>query len=587
MSRIRILPEILSNKIAAGEVVERPASVVKELVENALDAGSTRVIVEVEKGGRSLIRVSDNGSGMGRDDALLAVERHATSKIRTEEDLFAIGSLGFRGEALPSIASVSRFSLVTREQDSDTGTEVLVEGGRIEKVSDAGAPPGTMVTVKDLFFNVPARRKFLKAVGTEMGHIAEAMSGFALGWPQIHLRLIHNGKVVKDFPASANPLDRVVEVLGTSLKPELLPVREEEGAVRISGWIGSVRIFRNNSQGVYLFVNGRLVRDRMIQHALLQGYSERLVKGQYPVAVLSVSVPPDQVDVNVHPAKNEVRFADAHGIHQVVARGVRKTLGAAERLHGVNPENLLPEAGRVAEGVSSGSVFGWQSTGLGPEAGQVTPWRPEPRMLRDVTESQGALWEKKAFGDLRIIGQLHRTYILCEAVDGFILVDQHAAHERILYEELKKRSMEGNPAVQRLLIPEPIELGFREAGLLEAWIPDLRRTGFEIEPFGDNTFVIKAVPGLLAESAPTVLIREIVEKSVDGEAVAGTALERCLMLAACHGSIRAGQSLTEAQMKGLLSQLDACHNPGNCPHGRPTWIRWTLRELEKAFHRVQ
>ena len=331
MSKIKILPEILSNKIAAGEVVERPASVVKELVENSLDADSSRIIVDVVQGGRSLIRVSDNGSGMNHDDALLSLERYATSKIYKDQDLFSINTLGFRGEALPSIASVSRFQLITRDKSADTGTEILVDGGKIKNVMEVGAPPGTMVSVKQLFFNTPARRKFLKTIGTEMSHIADRVASIALGHPEVQFRLTHNEKIVKDWPIATASFDRVVDVLGNVLRNDLHAVESQTGGVSISGWISSPRENRRTSQAIYIYVNGRFVRDRIVQHALFEGYSQRLVKGQFPIAVLFINVPFDEVDVNVHPTKNEVRFARQKDVHEAVRRTVAQTLYEVDR----------------------------------------------------------------------------------------------------------------------------------------------------------------------------------------------------------------------------------------------------------------
>ncbi|MBW1752851.1 MAG: DNA mismatch repair endonuclease MutL, partial [Deltaproteobacteria bacterium] len=359
MSKIKILPEVLSNKIAAGEVVERPASVVKELVENALDAGSSRIIIEIEKGGRSLIRVSDNGSGMNRDDALLAIERYATSKIFKDRDLFAISTLGFRGEALPSIASVSRFTLVTKDESSAVGTEIVVQGGTVKKVSDVGAPTGTMVTVGQLFFNTPARRKFLKTVNTEMGHIADAVAAFALGRPRVQFRLVHNGKVLKSWPTASDPVDRVVDVLGKSIENDLHSLKFDDNAVTVTGWTASPRVARSTSRGIYIFVNGRLVRDRVIRHALFEGYGKRLMKGQFPMAVIFIKVPYDQVDVNVHPAKHEVRFAQQKRVHDAVAGAVAETLRYGDRSAWITtpstPRPPAVEQHRIAE---QEAVFG-------------------------------------------------------------------------------------------------------------------------------------------------------------------------------------------------------------------------------------
>jgi DNA mismatch repair protein MutL len=624
MSRIKILPEILSNKIAAGEVVERPASVVKELVENSLDAGGRRIMVDVVQGGRSLIRVADNGSGMSHDDALLALERYATSKIYRDQDLFSISTLGFRGEALPSIASVSKFSLVTREESADVGTEIQVDGGRIKNVAEVGAPRGTMVTVKQLFFNTPARRKFLKTVGTEMNHIAERMAGIALGQPGAQFRLTHNDKIVKDWPVTSSSFDRVVDVLGGDLRNDLYAVDAQTGHIALSGWISSPRAARRTSRGLYIYVNGRFVRDRIVQHALFEGYAQRLVKGQFPLAVLFISVPFDEVDVNVHPTKNEVRFARQKEVHETVRQTVAQTLDEADRpawapakikAFGIRPsafgKSKLEEENSEWELISdnqrhpstagspeSANQLTTRNSNLAPRTSHPAPrtLQLEPRTPHPATRTahpaprtiQSSIWQKKRFADMRIIGQLHNTYIVCEAEAGLILIDQHAAHERVLFETLSSRSAFAKPAVQRLLVPETVELGFREAGVLEKLIPDLAELGLEIEPFGGHTFVVKAAPGLLADREVKPLILEIVEKIVEIGSGPGLAevLDQCRMVMACHGAIRANQSLSEKQIKGLLDQLDGCRNPSHCPHGRPTWLRWELRELEKSFKRV-
>ena len=608
MSKVQILPEILSNKIAAGEVVERPASVVKELIENALDAGSTRITVEVEKGGRSLIRVADNGSGMSRDDALLAIERYATSKIYTDTDLFAIKSLGFRGEALPSIASVSKFSLISRDRMSDAGVEILIEGGRIRNVGDVGAPVGTMITVRQLFYNTPARRKFLKTINTEMGHIGDMLASMALGWPQVRFRFLHNGRVVKDWPEVSNPVDRVAALFGRDNQNNLLPIDLEAEAVCLSGWICSPRAVRSTSRGIYVFVNGRFVKDRIVQHALFQGFGTMLMKGRFPLAVLSLQVPPDQVDVNVHPTKHEVRFAHQKQVHDAVASAVASTLqrfdrskwGAGDYTPGEAASPPVPEAGhryrppenppvgfganKVADAprVPMGepvSAAGYQKSDTLPPASNLPSSPPVP---------QPSLWQPSFFQDLRIIGQLRNTYILCESKEGLILIDQHAAHERVLFEQLKQRQKTSTPVVQRLLMPETVELGYREAVLLEKMIPALHSAGLDIDPFGGNTFVVKGVPALLAGREATPLIAELVETAADTGIVgdAETMLDHCFEIMACHGAIRAHQALSEKQIQALLKQLDRCENPSNCPHGRPTWIKWTPRFIEKAFGRI-
>jgi DNA mismatch repair protein MutL len=630
MSKIKILPEILSNKIAAGEVVERPASVVKELVENALDAGSTRIMIDIEKGGRSLIQVSDNGSGMGRDDALLALERYATSKIYKDQDLFKIQTLGFRGEALPSIAAVSRFTLVSRDQNADSGTEIRVEGGKIKDVSEIGAPQGTMIAIRQLFFNTPARRKFLKTIGTEMGHIADKVASIALGHPAVQFRLSHNGKIVKDWPSAAAPLDRVVDVLGNDLKDTLHTIEFQNNAVSISGWISSPRVTRRTSRGLFIYVNGRFVRDRIVQHALFEGFSQRLVKGQFPIAALFLNVPFEEVDVNVHPTKNEVRFARQKDIHESVRQAVAQTLFESEKSswstrrefkndglgkQGRVAETTVKEFGnRNSEGGKRKVEFGIRNSEDGKDGPEFEKWNsgqtvedphriasiehpvssprnahPETRDLHPATRrTQTTIWQKKRFSDLRIIGQLQKSYIVCEAEGGLILIDQHAAHERILFERFNDRATNSPKTAQRLLVPESIELGYREAGVLEKLIPDLTALGLDIEPFGGNTFVVKSVPPLLTEREVKPLLTEIVEKIVEIGASSGLAeiLAECRMVMACHGAIRAHQALSEAQISGLLAQLDECKNPSHCPHGRPTWIRWDIQDLEKSFKRI-
>ena len=641
MSKIKILPEILSNKIAAGEVVERPASVVKELVENALDAGSSRIIVDISQGGRSLIRVSDNGIGMSHDDALLALERYATSKIYQDQDLFAIQTLGFRGEALPSIASVSRFNLITRDQSAAAGTEIMVDGGRIKNVAEVGAPPGTMVTVRQLFFNTPARRKFLKTVATELGHIADRIASIALGHPGVQFRLTHNDKIVKNWPKTTAAIDRVVDVLGKDFKNDLHAINSQTNGISVDGWISSPRTTRRTSRAIYMYVNGRFVRDRVGQHALLEGYSQRLVKGRFPVAVIFIRVPFDEVDVNVHPTKNEVRFARQRDVHEAVRQTVAQTLdevdrpawgptaassdsgfSAADRAKkkefGSGPSTSSDEANAEVgeEKMEFGSGPSTSSDEANAEFGRnkadvharfESPYDDKASGSRLLDESairnpqpvirtshpaprstQASIWQKKRFGDMRVIGQLHNTYIVCEAEAGLILIDQHAAHERILFEMFSARSADRKQAVQRLLVPETIELGFREAGALAKILLDLTQLGLEIEPFGGNTFVVKAVPLLLAERDVKPLIVDIVEKIVEIGSCPGLAqtLDQCRMIMACHGAIRAHQALSEKQIKGLLSQLDDCQNPSHCPHGRPTWLRWELRALEKSFQRV-
>ncbi len=590
MPRIRILPDILSNKIAAGEVVERPASVVKELVENAIDAGGRRIVVEVEAGGRRLIRVADDGIGMDRDDALLALERFATSKIATDEDLFAIRSLGFRGEALPSIAAVSRLTLVSRTAEQAAATAIRVEGGRILKVGEAGAPPGTLVTVQDLFFNTPARRKFLKTVNTEMGHIGDGLASLALGHPEIDFKLIHNGKTTRRWPAVTDSIDRVADVLGRSLQQDLHALALENEVARVHGWAASPRVNRSTSRGVHLFVNGRAVKDRTLLHAVMQGYRQRLMKGQFPVAVCSLALPADQVDVNVHPTKHEVRFVRSREIHGLVAGAVAAALDQAERRQRPGGDHRRPVAAPGETAIAENRAR------FEPLPSAMPPSRPGRPMGSELAAAQTAdraggdqagLWHQGRFARLNVIGQFRRTYILCEAEEGLVLIDQHAAHERIFYEQLHRRKGTANAATQALLIPETIDLSHREATLLQELRGALVPLGFEIEPFGGTTFAIKTVPAMLANGEVGPVIREILEKALTagGQAAPETILDESVKVMACHGAIRARQALDLRQIRRLLQQMDECENPSHCPHGRPTWIQWTTKDLEKAFGR--
>lgn len=627
MPKIRILPEILANKIAAGEVVERPASVVKELVENALDAQSTRILIDIERGGRSLIRVADNGHGMGHDDALLALERFATSKIRSDRELFAIQTLGFRGEALPSIAAVSKMTLVSKPETADSGVEIRIEGGKIIQVVEAGAPVGTMVGVAQLFFNTPARRKFLKTVNTEMGHIADVVAGMALGRPEVHFRLTHNGKPVKQWPKTGDAAQRAAGVFGQISARELIALNAHHDDLAISGYLAPARQARKTSRGVYLYVNGRRVRDRVVQHALFEGYGGRLMKGQFPLAVLFIELPFDRVDVNVHPTKHEIRFADQRQVHQAVRSEAAAALARADRrLWAVDNDSGIRSGFKTFKGFETTSndgeavadpaaVYGalgrrgplpqknpspliCQRASLqntpedrpaGPDSPAATvprvPLPPEAPPLAEPPEQSG-LWSGARFSGLTVIGQFHGTYIICQNEQGLILIDQHAAHERIVYEELKQRADRVDS--QRLLMPETVELGYAEAQLLEQLVPRLNEMGLELEPFGGNTFVIKAFPAVLDDRDLAGVVVEIAERASFIGMAAGLdkILDECRMVMACHNAVRAHHRLSHEQIDRMLTRLDQCDNPSYCPHGRPTWIQWTVKDLEKAFKRI-
>lgn len=630
MAKVRILPEILSNQIAAGEVVERPFSVVKELVENSLDAGSTQIHIEVENGGKNMIRISDNGSGMTYDDALLSIERYATSKLYENKDLFSISTLGFRGEALPNIASVSRFTLLTREKSADAATLIHLEGGKVKKVAEAGAPPGTMITVEQLFFNTPARRKFMKSTTTEMAHILDTLSCIALGWPKVQFKVSHNGKPVKSWPQAQGFYDRAVDIMGQEFRNSLIPVEFGDGVIELRGLVSSPDVTRGGSQKLFLYVNGRYVRDRSLIHALLEAYGSRLMKQRYPVAVLFLTLPPDMVDVNVHPTKHEVRFAEHNRVYSAVKSAVVQAVvkREMERQAPVMPkkpsvpfhvEEKIDHKSTVQRGLfderpakpavpeyrspevtftykapdhreePKGEPVVFKEPGETPDRFTVS----ETRVESYAAEYEARVREKEEpeqkncfFKNLRIVGQLQNTYILCESPEGLIIIDQHAAHERIVFEALRNKTSKYGS--QTLLLPETVELGFKEAEALEKITAKLEELGLDIEPFGQNCFVVKAVPAMLSQGSVTRLVMDIAEKLVEtgSSKILENALEECLIVMACHGAIRARQILSDVQMKQLLAQLDDCETPSFCPHGRPTWTRYSMDLLEKAFKRT-
>jgi DNA mismatch repair protein MutL len=580
MPRIKILSEVLSNKIAAGEVVERPASVVKELVENAIDAESSRITVEVKKGGKSFIRVSDNGVGMDRDDSLLALERFATSKIYDEEGLFSIATLGFRGEALPSIASVSDMEIVTKTAAADVGTKIVVKGGQVKDVSDVGGANGTMITVSRLFYNTPARRKFLKTDQTEMGHISDTVTRTVLAMPSIHFRFSHNGRDLGNWSSTKNSLHRITEVLKGDVGDYMRPVDYSQGHIRIHGFAASAEITRTTSRGQYIYVNGRFVRDPVIQHAVMEGYASRFVKGQFPVAVLFLTLPFHEVDVNVHPTKSTVRFQAPRHVHEVIATGIAKTMESFSRF-------FLARRPAV-------------SSNRRPPAYHVTAERDAIRepsaAFRQMpaqasSESAPALWEKErtAFASMRVIGQLLNSYIVCESEDGLVLVDQHAAHERVVFDSMKAAYERSKIVTQGVLIPEKLELTHREAGILDTLIENLQKIGLDIEHFGGTTYLVRAIPSILGEKSVAPLIMDIIDKAAEigfSTDFHGAAADECLMLMACHGAIRANKRLSRDEMKMLLKQMDRLEDPTHCPHGRPTVIRRSVKHIEKDFKRI-
>lgn len=599
-SKIQILPESLANQIAAGEVVERPASVVKELVENSLDASASEIFVEIEKGGKALVRVTDNGHGMKKDDAFLCLERHATSKVKSAEDLFALHTMGFRGEALPAIASVSRLRLITRSVEDDSGWQIYAEGGTIRQADAVGAAPGTVVEVRNLFFNTPGRRKFLRKEDTEFGHIADVISRLALSRPDIHFRLSHNGRNYLEAYRHNRLEERVAALLGRSITGDLLPIEADSGnGEMLVGLLGVPGISRSSTGHIYTYVNGRFVRDRVIQHAILEAYRSLLEKRRYPIAVLFIDMPPETVDVNVHPTKHEVRFRNQQQVHDFIVSAIR------ERLQG--------HAFEATRGESISLTTDTQPTELNRV---LSPVNPVQRDYRErIQESLAAFNEKvssappiaavstvkgemtvwsKGHGEVlsmldgwRLIGQYLNSYLLCQVNDELVLIDQHAAHERIGFERLRTQLASNGIDSQSLLFPVVLDLDHREAAILSEHLDDFARFGFEVEAFGGRSFTVKSVPALVTDVDAERLVRDLAAElnEIGRSGQLDDEIERVLAVLACHSMVRANQALSPSEMQQLLKDLAEIDFGSCCPHGRPIMHRLPKREIEKFFHR--
>jgi len=652
MGKIHVLSDQVANQIAAGEVVERPASVVKELLENSIDAGATRIRVEIEAGGRKLIRIVDNGHGMGRDDALLAFERHATSKLRSSDDLLSIATLGFRGEALPSIASVARLSLETRAADDEVGTAVEIAGGNILRVEDAGLPAGTTIAVRDLFFNTPARRKFLRSEQTELGHVAALVTHYALAHPTKHFELHSATQALLVAPAVANAGERLFQIFGRETFESLIPVAAEmdfaraglpepppwkrgedyeaaePGFVRLSGFVSKPELQKLNRNSIYVFVNGRLIRDRLILHAFTEAYRNIIPPTSYPVVLLFLEMPPQEVDVNVHPAKTEVRFRQGSFVHDFVRDSVRTALMNArpaasffQALHsaptassslmvdvsplpGVDGAVFDPR-GMVAESegvVDPADVAAFELRGrLVPESpgrlsfegsgiavgydNSATPLMNDETVHERGTQSGGSL---NSLGSLKSLGQLRDSFILATNEEGLWIVDQHVAHERVLFEKiLRERKVEAVQR-QRLLMPVLIELLPEQMVTFAAIAEELERNGFEAEPFGPRTLAVKATPvGLEGKELERVLeeVLGVTEKSaqVENEELRRTRIAASI---ACHAAIKVNMPLEPAKIEWLLAELAKTEHPTSCPHGRPIALRYSLKDIQRAFQRI-
>lgn len=643
MAVIHVLPRHLVNKIAAGEVIERPASVVKELAENALDAGATRVEIRLADGGRKLIEIIDDGCGMDADDLSLAFAPHATSKISNNDDLFAVGTMGFRGEALASIASIARVHARSRKHDAESGHEIEASDEHVGEVRPCPAAGGTTVTVRDLFFNTPARRKFMRTANTELGHITEQLARLALPRPQVAFRLVHNDRELRNLPACETTALRVADLFGSELSEALLPLVPRRGDVHVEGLISRPSAARASSKWQYFFLNGRYVRDRVLAHALREAYRGLLDPSMSPVAFIFLELDPADVDVNVHPTKIEVRFRDSQLVHGELLAALKETLNKAD----LAPETSLggpddfgePRAARGDDdrreslrqamadffkaapprqprldfsestprtpppteearrelpplgaldkiGASSGPD---PSRTPSPEQAADTDSKsPPPQPQRTEAIAAGSEGEYRP-SPHRPAVQVHDSYIVAEADGGLIIVDQHALHERLLYNDLRRRFAGGGLTAQRRLIPETVQVTAAEADLLEANGDLLGRLGIAVEPFGPQTVAIQKFPTLLTERgvSPGAFLRELLDATGEDENIdSERLLEELLSMMACKAAVKAGQPLTSGEIDDLLSRRAQAEKHSACPHGRPTTIRLSLRELQKQFHRT-
>ena len=640
---IRVLPPEVASRIAAGEVVERPASAVKELIENSLDAGADDVRVEVREGGRRLLRVIDNGQGIPAAEAPLAFERHATSKLREADDLEHIRTLGFRGEALASIASVAQVTMLTRHVSEPAGTLLRIEGGQTITQEPKGAPPGTIVTVEHLFYNVPARLKFLRQPATESSHIAETVQRFAMAFPERRFSLVSDNRLVFQSTGSGRLHDVLAKVWGLETARQLAPVGSEEvetaalppvddpeGAPRVHGFVGLPSLSRSNRNHILLFLNRRLIQDRTLTFAVSEAYRNRLMVGRYPVAVLLIDIDPGWVDVNVHPAKSEVRFRDERAVFRAVQKAVVATLTLHAPVPELRPQGLawstpgwaerrqsLLSAGQALQQpfvqgrAPAGPVWNlpWQEQQSTPADDNGSNPAPDRTPSQDEGLETASAWPVPAPAErsepttdtrlpgtssqstdllpmLRVVGQMAATYIIAEGPDGMYLVDQHAAHERILFEQMLGEQAGAGVARQALLEPLVFEAGSGSGGLLAEYADALEASGFDLEPFGSDTWLVRSVPAAFGHVDPRRALEETLEGIAGGRDLVGDTREAALVAVICkRAAIKGGQALSFEEMRRLLRQLEACQSPGSCPHGRPTMLVLSTMQLEREFGR--
>lgn len=632
MPEICQLPPSVVNKIAAGEVIERPASVIKELVENSVDAGATRVNVTIGKGGSEYISVSDNGCGISADQLQLAVASHATSKLRDADDLFNVGTLGFRGEALASVSEVSQFVIRSRTDENNAGAELEINGGQLSAVEPCGCPVGTSITVRNLFFNTPVRRKFLKTVQTEMGHISEALTRIALPHPQVHFTLHHNDREIYDLPATDDWRERVAALFGRELADDLIPVEAQEGDITMSGFVADPSQNRGNNRMQYLFLNGRHIKDRALSHALSEAYRGLLMTGRYAIAFLKIDMPPDQVDVNVHPTKMEVRFQESGKLYSQLlsmlrTRFLATDLTAHARLNsGTQPQDSpgaptpvssVGTAGQGGGGYANArsEINRWAQSqlpgGAGvsdfkkfPDSGPLPTSRQSSFDLQfpstaDASIGPSSLPPAYGAGDVggatRSVSsqgtpamQVYNRYLITETEEGVMVIDQHALHERILYEEIREKVLAGKAETQRLLVPEPVQLTAAESAAVLDNSETLTQLGIEVEPFGNDTVLVSSYPAMLANLNAGEVLRQMAERLLTPEKQVDRRdlLDELLHMISCKAAIKAGDRLTSEEINALLERRHLCQDAHHCPHGRPTTLVFSRDELDRRFKRI-
>ncbi len=609
MPTIQRLPADLCNQIAAGEVVERPANVIKELVENSIDAGATRVQIDVGAGGIGVLRVTDDGAGMDETDLRLALERHATSKIARFDDLLRLRTFGFRGEALPSIASVSRLTLRSRQRESDEGAEVICEGGGPLRVTACGMAPGTIVEVRDLFYNVPARRKFLKAAAAESAAITSMVDALALTSHELTITLTRDGRIVKQWLRAPSRARRVMDA---RLDDRLAPIAAQRGPLRVEAFLGPPELARTGATGLTLLVNGRVVRDRILARIIAQAYGSVLESGRYPVGVVYIDIDSELVDVNVHPQKAEVRFADARAVHDavyaVVSEGLAGAFGIAPPSRAFGPRPAPPPSTGGARGVPAALPFRLSATSRAvepsrPVCSDPDPWGLAPPIPPSAPAVQPALPLSLAvrpaapvaacaqpadlsYSALRFVAQLRNTYLICEGPDGIVILDQHAAAERVTFAKLRASYRDRTVASQRLLLPVTVSIDAIEAAFLEDHQDEVSAMGMELRAIGPSTAMITAVPQIVSRAAPDRLARDLLDevRRAGGRGFSGQ-VDLVLATMACHGSVRAGDTMAADEVAALLDALDHVDHAGHCPHGRPLLMQIKFAELERQVGR--